>query len=233
MRAALYVRVSTDKQTVANQLDVLRQVAALKDWNVVAVLRDEGISGAKGREERAGFEELHRMIASREIDVVAAWALDRLGRSMHHLVLFLELLEKKGVGLYLHQQAIDTTTPAGRMFFHIMGAVAEFDRQMIKARIIAGIERCKRTGKTAPGKKWFGRPPTDPEVVGNIRVLLAQGVGKRRIAKKLGVGVSVVQRIARLEGDRIQAKIDISEAETDAFTTQVSAYNVKINEGET
>ena len=198
MRAALYARVSTDQQTVDNQLDVLRQVAELKGWEVVGEpLVDAGISGAKGRDERPAFDTLHGMIERREIDLVAAWALDRLGRSMTHLVSFLELLEQKGVGLYLHQQAIDTTTPAGRMFFHVLAAVAEFDRAMIRERVIAGIERCKKAGKTGPGKRWFGRPLTDPEVVGSIRVLLAQGVGKRRIAKKLGVGVSVVQRIAK------------------------------------
>ncbi len=197
MRVAFYVRVSTDRQTVANQLDVLHKVAELKDWNVVAVLQDVGISGAKGREERPGFEELHRMIASREIDLVAVWALDRLGRSLLHLAVFLELLKKKGVGLYLHQHAIDTTTPGGQMVFGMMSVVAEFERELTKQRIIAGIERCKKAGKTGPGKRWFGRPLTDPEVVGNIRILLAQGVGKRKIAKKLGVGVSVVQRIAK------------------------------------
>jgi len=196
MRAALYVRVSTDRQTVANQLDVLRKVAELKDWTVIEELQDVGISGAKGREERPGFDKLHSMIERREIDVVAVWALDRLGRSLHHLVVFNELLKKKGVGLYLHLHSIDTTTPAGQMFFGMMATVAEFDRQMIKARIIAGVERCKKAGKTGPGKRWFGRPLTDPEVVGSIRVLLAKGVGKKKIARSLGVGVSVVQRIA-------------------------------------
>ena len=104
---------------------------------------------------------------------------------------------KDGRGLYLHQQAIDTSTPGGRAMFQMMGIFAEFERAMIRERVIAGIERCKKSGKTGPGKKWFGRPLTDPEIVGSIRVLLAQGVGKRRIAKRLGVGVSVVQRVAK------------------------------------
>ncbi len=195
MRVALYARVSTDEQEIENQLGVLRQVAELKAWVVVVELQDVGISGTNGREARPGLEQLHRLIARREIDMVAAWALDRLGRSLRHLVFFIEELDAAGVGLYLHQQAIDTSTPAGRMFFHIMGAVAEFERGMIHQRILAGIAHAQKHG-TRSGRP-FGRPLTDPEVVGNIRIMLAQGVGKRRIAKKLGVGVSVVQRIAR------------------------------------
>jgi len=225
MRVALYARVSTDKQQVANQLEVLRQVAELRQWEIVEVLQDIGISGAKGREERPDFEKLHQMIRRREIDLVAAWALDRLGRSLRHLVAFLEELDAAGVGLYLHQQAVDTTTPAGRMFFHIIAAIAEFDRAMIRERVIAGVAYARKHG-TKSGAP-FGRPLTDPEVVGSIRLLLAQGVGKRKIAKKLGVGVSMVQRIA---GERVQAKIDSSQAETDAFTTEVSAYNSEIDE---
>ena len=197
-RVALYARVSTDKQTVTNQLAVLRQVAEHKGWNVVAVLdKDVGISGAKGRKDRPDFDKLHRMIIRGEIDMVASWALDRLGRSLRDLLGFLEELDAAGVGLYLHQQAVDTSTPAGRMFFQMMGVVAEFERAMIRERVIAGIERCMKSGRTGPGKKWFGRPLTDPEIVGSIRILLAQGVGKRKIAKRLGVGVSVVQRVAK------------------------------------
>lgn len=206
MRVALYARVSTDKQTVDNQLEVLRKVAELRGWNVVAVLQDVGISGAKGREARPDFDELHRMITRRHIDLVAAWAMDRLGRSLRHLVTFLDELNGAGVELYLHQQAIDTTTPAGRMFFHVLAAVAEFDRAIIRERVIAGIEYCKKTGKTGPGKRWFGRPFTDPEVVGTIRLMLAEGTGKKKIARTLGVGVSVVQRIAGEQNGQLESQ---------------------------
>jgi len=110
-RAALYVRVSTDSQTVENQLLVLKEVAERSGWQILATFADEGISGAKGRDRRPGFDSLLKAVSRREVDIVAAWSVDRLGRSLPDLVAFLSDIQARGCDLYLHQQAVDTSTP--------------------------------------------------------------------------------------------------------------------------
>jgi DNA invertase Pin-like site-specific DNA recombinase len=130
-RVALYLRVSTSEQTVENQRRELEAVAARHGWEIVAVFRDEGISGTKGRDRRPGYHRLCQSIARREFDQVAAWSVDRLGRSLQDLVGFLGELHAKRVDLYLHQQGIDTGTPAGKAMFQMMGVFAEFERAMI------------------------------------------------------------------------------------------------------
>src|ERR1700754_3100068 len=116
-RAVLYLRVSTLDQTVANQERELRQVAERAGWEIVHVYRDHGISGAKGRDKRPAFDALHKAAARREFDIVMAWSVDRLGRSLQDLVAFLSEIRAAGVDLFLHQQALDTTTPAGKALF--------------------------------------------------------------------------------------------------------------------
>src|SRR5215469_9726697 len=128
-----YCRVSTDGQTIENQLKALNEAAARHtDWAIIKdPFKDEGISGAKGREKRPGFDALLKAVARKELDVVACWSVDRLGRSTIDLLSFLRELHAKGVDLYLHQQGIDTTTPAGKAMFGMMGIFAEFERAMI------------------------------------------------------------------------------------------------------
>jgi DNA invertase Pin-like site-specific DNA recombinase len=133
-RAALYVRVSTDSQTVENQERELRQVAECRGWAVVEVYRDEGISGAKGRDKRPGLDAMLKDASRRRFDVVMVWAIDRLGRSLSDLLESIKHLEACGVDLYMDQQNIDTTTPMGKLLFHITGAFAEFERTMIQQR---------------------------------------------------------------------------------------------------
>ena len=147
-RAALYVRVSTDGQTTDNQRLALEAVAGQRGWFVVAVYEDAGISGAKGRDKRPGLDKLLGDATRARFDVVMAWALDRLGRSLADLIGTLKELEGGRVDLFLHQQAIDTTTPAGRMFFHVTGAFAEFERDMIRSRVNAGLDRARARGVT-------------------------------------------------------------------------------------
>ena len=130
-RAALYVRVSTDHQSVENQIQELRQVAERRGWSVVEIYRDAGISGAKGRDQRPGLDALLKDASRRKFDVVMAWAIDRLGRSLIDLLGTIQHLEAVGVDLYLDQQSIDTTTPAGKLLFQLTGAFAEFERSMI------------------------------------------------------------------------------------------------------
>ena len=130
-RAALYLRVSTIDQTTANQERELRQVAERAGWVVDKVYKDHGISGSKGRDKRPVFDALHKAAARREIDIVMAWSVDRLGRSLQDLVAFLSEIYAAGVDLFLHQQGLDTTTPAGKALFQMMGVFAEFERSMI------------------------------------------------------------------------------------------------------
>jgi DNA invertase Pin-like site-specific DNA recombinase len=188
-RAALYLRVSTDGQTTDNQRLALEAVAAQRGWSVVATYEDAGISGAKGRDKRPGLDKLLQDATRARFDVVMCWALDRLGRSLADLIDTLRTLEGGNVDLFLHQQAIDTTTPAGRMFFHVTGAFAEFERDMIRSRINAGLDRARARGVT------LGRPKVADKVEAAIREHLMEGVGMLKVAKSLGVGVSTVRRV--------------------------------------
>ena len=152
-RAAIYVRVSTDKQTIENQLRELRQIAQRRGWQVVDEYHDAGISGAKGREDRPGLDKMLQDAQRRRFDVVMAWAIDRLGRSLIDLLGTIQTLEACSVDLYLDQQSIDTTTPAGRLMFQITGAFAEFERSMIRQRVNAGLKRAVEAGQAA----WQGQ----------------------------------------------------------------------------
>ena len=197
-RAVLYLRVSTTDQTTANQERELRQVAQRAGWQVVHVYKDHGISGAKGRNKRPAFDALHKAAAQRKFDVVMAWSVDRLGRSLQDLIAFLSEIHAVGVDLFLHQQGLDTTSPAGKALFQMMGVFAEFERSMIQERVRAGLRRAKDEGKR------LGRPRINPELKTRIlEALNAPGrtEGVRKIAKRFGVDPSTVQRIGRpLEG---------------------------------
>lgn len=190
-RVAFYVRVSTQDQTTDNQRRELNDVAARADWDVVGEYVDHGVSGAKGREGRAGLRRLLEDAVRRKFDKVAVWSVDRLGRSLQDLVATLDELQAAGVDLYLHQQAMDTATPAGRAMFSMCGVFAEFERSLIRERVKAGLARAKARGKVG------GRPKVGRGVEEKVAELLAQGVGKRKVGETLGVGVSVVQRVAR------------------------------------
>src|ERR1700709_249585 len=133
-RVALYARVSTDGQSVENQLEELCEVAKRHGWNVIATFADRGISGTKGREGRPEFDKLLKAIARREVDMVAAWSVDRLGRSLRDLVSLLSDLQAKGVDLFLLQQGLDTSTPSGRAMFQMLGVFSEFEAAMIRDR---------------------------------------------------------------------------------------------------
>ena len=160
-RAALYLRVSTLDQTTANQERELRAVAERMGCEIVRVYRDHGVSGAKGRDKRPQFDALCRDATKRQFDVVMAWSVDRLGRSLQDLVAFLSDIHALKIDLYLHQQGIDTTTPAGKAMFQMMGVFAEFERAMIQERIRAGLARAKDEGTTL-GRPRSMPPPNPP-----------------------------------------------------------------------
>lgn len=188
-RVALYLRVSTTDQRVDNQRRELLQVCKRNGWEVVSTFSDEGISGAKGRKDRAGYDGLLKSITRREVDLIAAWSVDRLGRSLTDLLGFLGEIHSKGCDLYLHQQGLDTSTPAGRAMFQMMGVFAEFERAIIRERIMSGLSLAK-----AEGRK-LGRPTIAPELEAKILVLRKSKMGIQKIARTLGTGVSAVQRV--------------------------------------
>lgn len=189
-RVALYLRVSTSThgQTTENQRRELVAVGERLGWEIVQVFEDM-VSGSKGRQQRPGLDALLKGVARRSFDLVAAWSVDRLGRSLADLLTTLQELHAKKVDLYLHQQGLDTTTPAGRAMFQMLGVFAEFERAIIQERIKSGLARAKAEGKR------LGRPCVAEEVEASIRKARQSGMGIRRIGRELGIGTSVVQRI--------------------------------------
>jgi DNA invertase Pin-like site-specific DNA recombinase len=191
-RAAIYARVSTSSQTVENQIAELREVANRNGWYVAVELTDSGISGSKGRDQRPAFSDLIRRATRREFDIVMVWAIDRLGRSIQQLVDFMNELQWLGIDLYSHQQALNTATPAGRMVFSIFSALGEYERELIRERIIAGQRRARSQGIR------IGRPSKMNEAVRtSVRLLRDKGMSIRQIAKRLEIGVGTVYSVLK------------------------------------
>jgi DNA invertase Pin-like site-specific DNA recombinase len=190
-RAAVYARVSTRNghQDPEVQLLALRQVAERAGWQVVEEYVDHGISGAKGRDQRPAFDRLMKDATRRKFDIIMAWSVDRLGRSLQDLVGFLGEVHAQGVDLYLDRQGVDTTTPGGKALFQMMGVFAEFERAMIRDRVCAGLDKARARGKR------LGRPTVSSSVEDAIRLARAAGKGQLAIAQDLGVGVSTVRRV--------------------------------------
>src|SRR5262245_47678674 len=189
-RAALYLRVSTDRQTVENQRQALEQVARHRGWEIVATYSDKGISGMKGRKDRPEFERMLGDAQRGKFDVVMAFALDRIGRSLADLLHTIRHLEDCKVDLFIDKQMLDTTTPQGKLLFAVTGAFAEFERDMIVQRVNAGLGRARANGVK------LGRPPIDEKTERAIRMAIAKGdMGKHRIARSIGVGSGTVARI--------------------------------------
>ena len=193
VRAGLYARVSTIGQHVENQITELRTIAERRGWNVVDVYTDEGISGAKGRDKRPAFDRLLKDASRDKINLVAAWALDRIGRSLPHVVETLETLKASKTALYLHQQQIDGTTPAGQALLGMSAVFAEFERSMLIERILAGQARARAAGKVIGGAPvpWASRTAV-------LAALSApERPGYRAIAEAAGVSIGTVANIAK------------------------------------
>jgi DNA invertase Pin-like site-specific DNA recombinase len=188
-RVALYLRVSTTEQTTDNQRLELDAVIKRCGWKTVEVYEDHGISGAKSRDKRPAFARMMQDATRRRFDVIAAWSVDRLGRSLQDLMSFLNELHALNIDLYLHQQALDTSTPSGRAMFNMCGVFAEFERAMIQERVKSGLSRARAKGKQ------LGRKPHGEDVEAEIKKLRAEGMGKVKIGKTLGIGTSAVQRV--------------------------------------
>jgi DNA invertase Pin-like site-specific DNA recombinase len=203
-RVGIYLRVSTDGQTTENQRLELEAVAERSGWEIVGIYEDAGISGSNGRDKRPGFDRLLNDATARKINMIAAWSVDRIGRSLQDLVGFLNELQALHCHLYLHQQAIDTTTPSGRAMFQMCGVFAEFERAMIVERVNAGLARAKAHGvELGRGKRKDGHRSADEERWGMSRAemekrvlgLRKAGKGIINIARTIGVGTGTVQRV--------------------------------------
>ena len=189
-RCVIYARVITDSQTTDNQINELNRVAELKGYKIVHTFKDEGISGAKGRDERKGFDELIKGAVKKDFDMILCWSVDRLGRSLQDLVSFLNEIHSVNCDLYIHQSGIDTSTPSGKMMFQMCGVFAEFERGMIRERVISGQNRAKEQGK------HIGRPTNlNDGLVSSIKFMREKGMGIGRIAKDLKVGVGTIYRV--------------------------------------
>lgn len=190
LRVAFYYRVSTSAQTSENQRRELRRIAEARGWTVVGEHSDDGISGAKGRAGRPALDALLKAATRREFDVIAVWSIDRLGRSLQHLVETVNELHALGVDLYIHQQAIDTSSPAGKLAFSVFGALAEYERELIRERVKAGLERAKRNGAK------LGRPTNLTDTVRSaILALRSENVSIRKIATQLRIGTGTVYNV--------------------------------------
>jgi DNA invertase Pin-like site-specific DNA recombinase len=189
MKRVALIGVSTSKQDTENQRRELEAVADRFGWKIVKVYEDAGISGAKGRDQRPGLDAMMKAVNAKEFDMVATWSVDRLGRSLTDLLGILQGLHEKGVGLFLHQQRLDTTTTAGKAMFQMLGVFAEFERGIIRERVNAGLARAR-----AKGTK-LGRRRVQPAIEARILELKASGDGILKIGRKLGIGTSVVQRV--------------------------------------
>lgn len=197
-RVAVYARVSTDGQTTENQIRELKDVAERSGWHVVEVYEDNGISGSKGREQRPAFDRLLKAATARKFDMIAVWSVDRLGRSLQHLVTFLDEVHALGVELYLHQQGIDTTTPSGKAMFQMVGVFAEFERAMIRERVVAGLGRARDAGKVL-GRRPGSMSKHVIQALPDIKKMQGEGRSIRYMAKETGLSVNTVLKLVHRE----------------------------------
>ena len=194
-RVAIYTRVSTGEQTTANQAAELKAWAERCGHTVVKVYEDKGISGTKGRDKRPAFDAVLKGAVRREFDMLAVWSSDRLGRSLQHLIEVLQTIRETGIGLYIHTQALDTTTPAGRAMFGMLAVFGEFEREMIVARVNAGLARARQSG-TKSGKA-IGRPKGTDYDRKAIRAALVKGASVREAAKTTGASVGTTASVRK------------------------------------
>jgi DNA invertase Pin-like site-specific DNA recombinase len=191
LRAAMYLRVSKDDQTTENQRLVLARVAEHRGWTISHQYEDASFSGIKGRHQRPAFDQMLKDAVRRKFDILMVWSIDRFGRSVLHVANAMADLDAAGVALYSDQQAIDSSSPTGRAMIQMASVFGEQEWQMIRSRIIAGLERARRQNKK------LGRPKVSPKVEAAILARLRAGDGILKVAKTVGVGSGTVQRVKR------------------------------------
>jgi DNA invertase Pin-like site-specific DNA recombinase len=190
-RAAMYLRVSRDDQTTENQRLVLARVAEHRGWVITEIYEDQGISGAKGRDQRPAFDQMLNDAGRGRFSIMMVWSIDRLGRSVLHVANALAELDAAGVSLYSDQQGIDSTSPIGRAMLQMASVFGEQERQVIRSRVMAGLDRVRQQGKK------LGRPKASAKVEEAIKAHLNAGHGILKVAKLVGVGSGTVQRVKR------------------------------------
>ena len=189
-RAAIYARVSTVDQHPENQVMELKEFISRRGWKLVhAPFLDHGISGAKKEEQRPGLKAVMDLARDRKIDVLVTWDLSRFARSTSHLVNALDELRDLNVQFVSLREHIDTTTANGRMVFGIFAVIAEFERELIRERVMLGLKRAKVEGKK------LGRPETSAQTQMKVHALKLLGYSVRQIEAELGIGKSTVSRI--------------------------------------
>jgi DNA invertase Pin-like site-specific DNA recombinase len=187
-KAAIYIRVSTTEQETGLQENELREFAARRGWEY-EIFSDRGQSGAK--DNRPALNQLLQQLRRKKFDVLVVWALDRLARSLRQLLTISEECKALGVDLVSLKQNIDTTLPAGKLTFSVLGAVAEFEREMLRTRVVAGMAQARRVGK------HIGRPARrrlSQAEMEKIRLLRSQGKSVRQLAKQFGASQWMVAR---------------------------------------
>jgi len=191
MRIAIYARVSThDKgQDPDLQLKPLREYCMQRGFDVAGEFVDVGVSGSKDR--RPELDKLMDMAKKRLIDCVIVWKLDRFGRSLKHLVTALDEFEKLGVSFISYRETLDLTSSTGKLMFHIIAAMSEFEKSLIKERVIAGIANARSKGIR------IGRKPIDPISIEKMFELRAQNLSYEKISKELKLSVGVIHKTLR------------------------------------
>lgn len=190
----LYGRVSTNNQSVSNQLHDLKEVCERNGWTIVDEYIDEGISGTHGRDKRPEFDRLLKDVNRKKFDGILVWDISRLGRSLQHLVSFLNDVMSKDIDLYIHKQGIDTSTPTGKMMYGFISVMSEYERTLIVERVKSGLETAKRRGKK------LGRPTNVNDDTRNVVVELRKsGMSLNKICKTVGIGSGTVYRLLGTE----------------------------------
>ena len=185
-RVAIYARVSTKDQDCDRQLVELREVAENHNWVIVDEYVDTGISGAQ--KSRPELDRMLKDAISRKFEMVATLELSRLGRSVSNMCEIVDLLKSKNIHLFIKNQNVDTTTIVGDFFFNIMNCVAQYERDLIRERIMSGLENAKRKGVK------LGRPGISQDMKDDIQTLRKTGLSFNKIAQQVGISKSVVVR---------------------------------------
>ena len=189
--AAIYARVSTDRQKVDMQLNELRQFAARSGWNIYEEYIDQNYSG--GNTKRPAFTAMMDAARKRKFDLLLVWKLDRLSRSLKDLIVTLDELGSCGIDFVSYDNNLDTSTPTGKLVFQIVGAVAEFEKEIIRERVVAGLATARNKGKR------LGRPPISKYVYDQALKMRSEGLSYRNIGKVLGIDEGTIRKRARKE----------------------------------
>ena len=189
-KVCLYARVSTTCQSVDRQLTELTAVADRNGWEIVDQYIDHGISGSKGRDQRPELDRMMKDAVKKKFDVVMCWSIDRLGRSLQNCIEILNDLNAKNIDLYFDQQSIDSTTPSGKLMFSMVAAFAEFEKSIIRERVLSGLENARKQGRVG------GRPTNLTSAVQDkILTMKKEGKSIKQIKAECSVGTATLYKV--------------------------------------